>query len=431
MEIGPPETYRKIQNETGSQPITNEPTREFSLSGMTYGKNMGRQLFLWGTTIFYSPDGGISVFEVVEIPTGLIVASLTTSVDGSFSYSLSDNSIWYGQTGTTDVFQVRPPRIGTGGVELSYVPLYDHDGYIVEVAIIKDGTGIRMQPEFFDLNSVLAESELITGLHCPYSDIEFSGTFGAENVRDTSLINTTSSKLPHTIFLDRLGEYKFSMDITAAPGVTDRDLLQIAYSVHGNNSVFVDYKRSILRSGKIRYNFTIKDLGLQSQSLSGETFATSVLNIHVVGSHLSCVSATTLQEPITTSLVIYSGCAPFQKAQLDLNATSYACPDSTLDIPCIFFDNASKFRFLIQDELTGINSVFMENYRLRIIGGSTDLETISNYSESFISTINPNFTQGDQRLIWTAAHEDDNSVAPIFNINRSEIKWGRDQPINN
>ncbi|KAJ3106880.1 hypothetical protein HDU97_005367 [Phlyctochytrium planicorne] len=399
--------YLRIQNSTELN-APDSSTFTLSLTGITFGKDLGNELFLWGNSVLYSPDGGISMYQTVSIPSNLYVTSFSSASTGAFAFSLSDNSMYYGQIGTAEVIQIRISRPALdNGVEQAFVPNFDPDGVIAELGLYKNSTGISMAPAFFDLEDIIQHSELLTDRSCPYSDISFVGTFDALNIRDSSQINATNLELPSVIFLDMLDEYIFSIEITPSALISDPSQLDVGFNVYGPGSIKISFDKKVLPNGNVFYKFVIWDAGLQDQSLPGEVFSLSVLKLYVI--------------PVLHSIAIYSGCAPYQHMVFDYNLSSLSCPDALMGLPCFFFEDAPKLRYLVVDDITSISSVYTDNYRIRIIAGGPSLAALSNYSESTILSINPNSTIPNHHLIWASGHEDDDSIAPVMNINKSEI----------
>ncbi|KAI8850411.1 hypothetical protein BC829DRAFT_155376 [Chytridium lagenaria] len=168
INIGGNTAFRKLTAADNSASSA-ETSAPLVLTGMNYGQSLGKELFFWGNTALFSPDGGISVYQMMELSRDTMVSTFSSANDDSYAMSLSDNSIWFGQVGK-DILQVRPPRISDPGSKSYFKPMFDHDSVIVEVEVMTTGTDLQIRPQLLSLDSAIRRGELISGKSCPYSD---------------------------------------------------------------------------------------------------------------------------------------------------------------------------------------------------------------------------------------------------------------------
>lgn len=163
------------------------------------------------------------------------------------------------------------------------------------------------------------------------------------------------------------------------------------------------------------------------QSDSGLSFKSTFIRFSIEGASLACKF--NLEQSLSYSTTVYSGCKPFQKLvpYFELNRTNLYCPKiSSLDdsIPCTNYNNDFYPKFQILDVLTNATTTFTGNYSMAVLGYGDVSEKLIYLSAADINRINPNKYISNQNLIWVANPKVGwNQGSPVFNVHTSALRW--------
>ncbi|KAJ3317671.1 hypothetical protein HDU76_001090, partial [Blyttiomyces sp. JEL0837] len=371
-------------------------------------------------------DGGLTVLLVKTFLNGTTITHFTSSSDGSFAFSTSDNQIWYGHVGTTSLVKVRNSRASTAGAAtVEYRPTFDTEDESLAELVVQQNSGIlSITTKPIALGDILDFSNLITESACPYKQILFQAPFDLQYVRDSST-SDLGAQLPQAIYLDLNKSYNFSITVVANSIYDDLTTLRLAFVMSTSRYASISWQRTTL-NGRVLYDVSIRDKGNWYQTRPGEAYGVTKLRLSVVGANFACRDPTVegWQTRVAHSMMIYSGCAPFRSVAFNWTRDSktQACPGALHDLPCLFYDDAYQMNFIVRDHLTDIATNWTDSYSLQVIAGGREMKSISVYSAETIAMINQNNFSSVQSLVWTTNRDPAGNV-PVLSINESEVSW--------
>ncbi|KAJ3192637.1 hypothetical protein HK101_006189 [Irineochytrium annulatum] len=232
--------------------------------------------------------------------------------------------------------------------------------------------------------------------------------------------------LPPAIFLDFHDTYSFTVEIEPAFKTFHGEDATLSFMLSRGGQVLLESERIVLNSGNILYQVNISDLGAASQSPPGAHLDATRMDVTVEDANLACtewVNGEQKSRPVH-SMLIYSGCAPYQSVSYHRNKThiEQTCMEISPHLPCFFFEDELALAFTLLDEVTGENSTFDLNYYLQVVAGGRHQQTMTRYTNSEVWAYNPNSTNAVQKIIWGIGKEFA-GVTPSFGPDHNFVEW--------
>jgi len=252
-------------------------------------------------------------------------------------------------------------------------------------------------------------------LECPYYQLNFNAPKGKDFLRIPNLSGEAEA-FPRNIFLDRNEIYEFGVEILPSMGLAKIEDLSLVFHQSYPPTIIIDATRTIdYLNNRVRYKVRLIDGGssLPKKTKPGEIFETSSIQIQVKDSNYACVDHFYDSDHFYTStyvMSVHSGCKPFQK--LVPVITSVYCPDGEVSVPCLFFKELFSPKFVVRDELTGLDYAYKGDYVLQITADGASLGAISKHDSTKREMVNPK-SSGEitNSMIWVPFSNTDNGAA--------------------
>ncbi|ORY40518.1 hypothetical protein BCR33DRAFT_740348 [Rhizoclosmatium globosum] len=374
------------------------PLLTLTLTDMSFHQSPGNDLFIWGNSLFYSPDGGATMLVVYILTAPATITYFTSSPDGTFAFLTSDNQEFFGNLGTKSIFPITTTRTPSAGSV--YFPYFDRSNTFKELTLTQTGNTFTTSSTTLDVSSVLDYNQLKTSATCPYSRMLFVYTSDAVTVQNQDSGLLVSESLPNSIYLDYKKSYTFSVRMTPTTPASS-GTLQLGFYLSNNDAIGISWTRNVVANWEIQYDITLTDLGAQGQTYPGTNLKGTALRITPIGSNFGCKNfvGRSWKTKVTQSIVVYSGCPPNQAMKFDWSSSTatQSCPNANSSLPCLFYDEVFPLKFSILNQITNTLSQYTGTYTLQVIGGGPSLTTISNYTNTQITSVNP----GGNTLIWS------------------------------
>ncbi|KAI9222657.1 hypothetical protein BC828DRAFT_403824 [Blastocladiella britannica] len=356
---------------TGSRPLT--------LNKILYSQMPTEELFIYGSALLFSPDGGNSMFLMDTLQAPLTVTSLESSYASyGYLYLTSDGTMNAGISSFPQSFPIG--RAPSNTVALKFDST-EQPYALTWTAAGLARSNINWQAEWAPaiLNAATA-SGAWTGITatCPYSSLYASGPLTPQYTRSATPVaaNTATGagpstprvnvQLPPAIYLDYKQSYVFTVDLSPPAGA-DLASIVMAFSISNPDLIGVLAVRlEIPAQNRVVYTVTVSDLGqYPAQVKPGADPSAAALTIEILKGE-SCAAAA------LGPLIVYVGCPPGLLLQVDpIPVSSMTCIDPVAEVPCLYMDADYKPTFSLWDQVTGTATPFQSPVTLTLIAGAS------------------------------------------------------------
>ncbi|KAJ3066769.1 hypothetical protein HDU98_009976 [Podochytrium sp. JEL0797] len=331
-------------------------------------------------------------------------------VQGSGSLNSTEVLIYFGNVATKTLILVQ--HAPTPAPTTAQLPYFDHANNLHVLTVTVSVGSFSTATKALDVDTIVEFAEYTAGVagagSCPYSRIVFVDDAGTGNVverQDTGIL--ASQSLPTKIYLDYLQSYTFTLRLTPSPG-TPTASVSLGFLLSNHDAVQISHTRSVVGDSEVEYRVVVTDLGAQGQTFPGLNLKSSVVRVTPLGANFACkeLEGRSWKTKLSQSILVYSGCAPYQQMQFvwtDSSATQ-ACPNPDPLVPCLFYVDAFPLHFSISNQLTSTSTPFLGTYQLQITGGGPSLSSKRNYSNTEIARYNPSsssMTSNSGNLVWS------------------------------
>ncbi|XP_027797305.2 cation channel sperm-associated auxiliary subunit gamma isoform X5 [Marmota flaviventris] len=255
--------------------------------------------------------------------------------------------------------------------------------------------------------------------------------------------------LPERIFLDKGGEYHFSIFLTARGYSFEMGTnIGSAFKVQSKVSVGVVLadpscteslikQKVLVKRNSVLFLITLRDKSLcYDQGISGHHLMKTSMMVKVVGASGFCFQDTHLGPRLQGNLMVpvFIGCPPGKRLAFDITYTLkymrqqnkhyFDCMHVDPEMPCFLYRDMFYPFFLIQDLVTGDSGSFKGSYVLKVVGGGPSLDSIVDYNEEEIYRYNSPLDKTGSRIWTTKTSETTHDMAfYIMSYKRSGIEW--------
>ncbi|KAG3255972.1 cation channel sperm associated auxiliary subunit gamma, transcript variant X1 [Ictidomys tridecemlineatus] len=255
--------------------------------------------------------------------------------------------------------------------------------------------------------------------------------------------------LPERIFLDKGGEYHFSIFLTARGHSFEMGTdVGSAFKVQSKVSVGVVLadpscteslvkQKVLVKRNSVLFLVTLRDKSLcYDQGISGHHLMKTSMMVKVVGASGFCFQDTHLGPRLQGNLMVpvFIGCPPGKRLAFDITYTLkymrqqnkhyFDCMQEDPEMPCFLYRDMFYPFFLIQDLVTGDSGSFKGSYVLKVVGGGPSLDSMVDYNEEEIYRYNSPLDKTGSRIWTTKTSETTHDMAfYIMSYERSGIEW--------
>uniref|UniRef100_A0A8C5YTX2 Cation channel sperm associated auxiliary subunit gamma n=1 Tax=Marmota marmota marmota TaxID=9994 RepID=A0A8C5YTX2_MARMA len=243
--------------------------------------------------------------------------------------------------------------------------------------------------------------------------------------------------LPERIFLDKGGEYHFSIFLTTRGYSFE---MGSAFKVQSKVSVGVVLadpscteslikQKVLVKRNSVLFLITLRDKSLcYDQGISGHHLMKTSMMVKVrskIGRE---------REDGNLMVPVFIGCPPGKRLAFDITYTLkymrqqnkhyFDCMRVDPEMPCFLYRDMFYPFFLIQDLVTGDSGSFKGSYVLKVVGGGPSLDSIVDYNEEEIYRYNSPLDKTGSRIWTTKTSETTHDMAfYIMSYKRSGIEW--------
>uniref|UniRef100_A0A8C9P4W3 Cation channel sperm associated auxiliary subunit gamma n=1 Tax=Spermophilus dauricus TaxID=99837 RepID=A0A8C9P4W3_SPEDA len=252
-------------------------------------------------------------------------------------------------------------------------------------------------------------------------------------------------RLPERIFLDKGGEYHFSIFLTARGHSFE---MGSAFKVQSKVSVGVVLadpscmeslvkQKVLVKRNSVLFLVTLRDKSLcYDQGISGHHLMKTSMMVKVVGASGFCFQDTHLGPRLQGNLMVpvFMGPPPGKRLAFDITYTLkymrqqnkhyFDCMHEDSEMPCFLYRDMFYPFFLIQDLVTGDSGSFKGSYVLKVVGGGPSLDSVVDYNEEEVYRYNSPLDKTGSRIWTTKTSETTHDMAfYIMSYERSGIEW--------
>ena len=354
----------------------------------TYG-----HMFLYGSSLLHSPAFGYGWFLIASFGDDSIKDFASSPVSGKFAFIMTNNhSIFLGTTGSKYMSQFNAlDYFDLETLEISRL-FFGADDFLFLISVNSSGSITRhMIPlDYFSRNDA----------DCPYLNVNIVSDNPLDVTRLRGIVG-----LPQSIYLDRNGEYSFSVVFgQRASAQPDFDII-----ANGNFNLTLESINSSIND-VVSYSATIKGNPSETRKvISGDDFYRSPIIVRVSNAAPRC-------EFTESTITAHIGCP--QGLRLALRpydeAESAMLDCAVHDAECVSFDKSWWPRFVVEDTIDGTVSNYTGLFTMMVIGAGKAKETITRFSDSQIEQYNTG-----KKKIWVF----EKSSESVANQDNSSVLW--------
>ncbi|KAJ1516319.1 hypothetical protein HMI55_002522 [Coelomomyces lativittatus] len=234
--------------------------------------------------------------------------------------------------------------------------------------------------EDLDPEATLSQAMLVQKPSDASCYIEAVNLMGSTDPKYTR-VNGLSNDLPDAIFLDYKATYEFTLEVSPVFG-TPLSKVKAGFVLSHRDWISVNTVRiEDYHLNLVKYLVTLQDSGDFNEQQLPEAIKSSTTLFILIYDSTYCIDYT------PRSIVIYSGCPPFQTIEVG-KPKKTMCIDPNPKYPCQYVDEDYLPTFYLVDMVTSQKVRFNLSYTLQVVGGGLSLSNLSNFPADKISTIN-------------------------------------------
>ncbi|KXS18988.1 hypothetical protein M427DRAFT_29421 [Gonapodya prolifera JEL478] len=402
-----PASYRVYDS---TAPPAGVATMTLELDGIALQGSLGSDLWVWGTSLLWSPDFGMSWFILSSLsaPERFTHVATSSLLTGSFAASTTLGRLFYGQTHHRTLVALAP--IGPVSTSVHEFPLFDVGDSLGVVRVeVQNGGGLSISRRYVDVQEVLDWVGMLQGWKCPYKDMVWDAPKDEWFTRLPNEFNDTSV-FPSSIFLEEHESYSLRVLLIPSDGVSPEDL-RLTVVQSDVEMVGTEVRRDIDTSdGSVTFTITATDQGARTnQDIPGASLHPTTVMVVLDDANFACKDMPSTdvmtQSAASHSFLVYSGCKPFQEIRfVPTNDLFVWCPN-THGLPCIHYEKSFSPLFAVYDYVTGDETNFTGYYRLNVVGGGETYESIKEYTSYQVEHVNPRLSSdASTTLMWVPTH---------------------------